>query len=150
MLFICLLFVSYSQNIITYADLSINNYSSFGTCNVSGTIIIQKSIKEYEFFNCKKLESIVFSNDSSVINIGNSAFSFCSNLESIIIPKSIKSIGHYAFHGCEKLKSVIFSDDSSIRKIGNNAFSFCRNLESIIIPCLVKLIENYSFYNCVN
>ena len=91
MLFIFLLFVSYEQNIKVNDNQSINNYPFFDC--YSSTIIISKhvkSISEYRFFNCKKLESVLFSNETSVINIENNVFSFCSNLESIKILRFVE------------------------------------------------------------
>ena len=90
----------------------------------------------------------MFSDECSVISIGNNAFSFCIRLESIIIPKLVKSLGDYAFHKCEKLKFAKFFDECSVISIGNNAFSFCNNLESITIPKLLKSIENNTFSRC--
>ena len=41
--------------------------------------------------------------DSKLTTIGNSAFSGCSSLTSIVIPSSVTTIGSYAFKGCSKL-----------------------------------------------
>ncbi len=43
----------------------------------------------------------------SVTSIGKSAFSDCSGLTSVTIPRSITTIGDYAFSGCSGLSSVI-------------------------------------------
>ena len=94
------------------------------------------------------MESVIFSDEYSEAKIGNNAFSFCSNLELIKIPRLVESIGDYAFHKCEKLKSVTFSNESTIKNIGFHAFSFCSNLESIKIPKLLKSIENSTFLKC--
>ena len=42
----------------------------------------------------------------SVITIGDSAFSGCTSLTSVIIPDSVTSIGSSAFSGCSSLKSI--------------------------------------------
>ena len=76
-----MLLVSCDQNIKINDDLSINNNSFYGF-NKLETIVIPKlvkSIEEYGFFNCKQLKSVVFSNESSVINIENNSFLFCNN-----------------------------------------------------------------------
>lgn len=41
-----------------------------------------------------------------VMSIGQSAFSWCSNLMSVTIPASVTSIGDWAFHWCNGLTSV--------------------------------------------
>ena len=42
----------------------------------------------------------------SVSIIGESAFSDCRNLESVMLPDSVESIGKDAFRGCSNLKDV--------------------------------------------
>lgn len=46
-----------------------------------------------------------------VTKIGNSAFSNCSNLESILIPSSVTSIQYKAFSNCSSLKSILIPSD---------------------------------------
>ncbi len=43
---------------------------------------------------------------SSIIRIGASAFSSCSNLKSITLPSTVTSIGNHAFSGCNNLETV--------------------------------------------
>ena len=39
-------------------------------------------------------------------NIGNYAFAYCQNLESVVIPDSATSIGNYSFYNCTRLQNV--------------------------------------------
>ena len=66
---------------------------------------------------------------NSVTSIGNSAFSDCSGLMSIIIPNSVTSIGIYAFSNCSDLTSITIPD--SITSIGRSTFKGCRSLTEI-------------------
>ena len=59
----------------------------------------------------------------SVTSIGGSAFSGCSGLTSITIPKSVTSIGVSAFSGCSGLTSVTIP--KSVTSIGVEAFYDC-------------------------
>ena len=47
---------------------------------------------------------------NSVTSIGNEAFSYCPNLQSISIPDSVTSIGSEAFSGCKNLRKVELPD----------------------------------------
>lgn len=84
----------------------------------------------------------------SVVSIGSFAFSECSDLNSVNLPKTLLSIGSYAFHDCASLKSIIIPN--SVTTIGSNAFDGCSNLINVTLSNSLKAIENYSFYNCRN
>ena len=56
----------------------------------------------------------------SVTSIGESAFSGCSGLTSVVIPNSVTSIGYRAFYECSNLASIEFPN--SVTSIGINAF----------------------------
>ena len=65
----------------------------------------------------------------SVTSIGGSAFSYCSNLTSVVFGNSVTSIGNYAFESCSNLTSVVIPD--SVTSIGENAFAYCYNLTTV-------------------
>ena len=69
-----------------------------------------------------------------------------SNIESIIIPNSVKSIGDAAFNQCERLESIVIPN--SVKSIGDGAFAYCESLISIVIPDSVESIGNLAFYRC--
>lgn len=82
-----------------------------------------------------------------ITEIGLFAFSDCTNLETITIPKTIKnSIFGFGFSKCPKLKTAILSDSSE--EICSYLFSDCRSLETIEIPKSVKIINDSAFTNC--
>jgi len=87
--------------------------------------------------------SVIFANDNSVTSIGASAFEFCINLTSIIIPNSVTSIGLGAFYGCYDLSSLTIGN--SVTSIGNAAFGLSYGLTSITIPNSVNSIRNNAF-----
>lgn len=166
-------------------DGGFNNYSgcygSFSDCVKLKSITIPSSCENIgpaAFKNCKSLERVEFSANSSLKKIGGGfsvfanryssieygAFSNCISLKSIIIPHSCEEIGVAAFKNCESLERVEFETNSRLKIIkggwysaffyGNSvsnyygAFSDCVSLESIIIPASCEIIEASSFQNC--
>lgn len=92
-------------------------------------------------------EKVVYNEiDYPVTSIGNSAFSECRDLISIIIPNSVTSIGKVAFEECEGLISV--SLPNSLRFIGGGAFARCVNLKSVTLPSSLQYIEDCAFSQC--
>ena len=87
-----------------------------------------------------------YSIPSSVTNIGDRAFEYCSSLTSITIPDSVTSIGYMAVSGCSGLTSITIPD--SVTSIGDYAFSGCSSLTSITIPDSVTSIGDWAFNNC--
>ena len=105
----------------------------------------------------------------SVIEIGNEAFSECSNLKYINIPEGVTKIGKGAFQNCESLKEVKIPDSivkieensfsgckslthliipDSVTEIGKGALSYCSSLSEIDMPKNVTRIEDYAFVGC--
>ena len=83
-----------------------------------------------------------------VTGIAREAFSRCIPLTSIIIPSSVISIGDGAFSICTFLTSVNFAEDSQLNSIGKSAFWNCSSLTSINIPSSVTSIGRAAFYKC--
>ena len=88
----------------------------------------------------------VIPSDGSVTSIGNSAFSGCNGLASVIIPDSVISIGCCAFSTCNGLTSVTIPD--SVTSIGISAFYYCTELTSVTIGNGVTSIGSHVFYYC--
>lgn len=78
--------------------------------------------------------------------IGKEAFCNCRNIESLVIPHSVKRIDDNAFEGCEKLMQVTVLYGTE--EIGDEAFSGCENLMSIDLPESIKQIGRGAFEGC--
>lgn len=83
-----------------------------------------------------------------VDHIRYSAFENCRNLESIIIPQSVKSIGTLSFGGCVKLTTIELPDN--LEKLEWGAFKNCEKLESITVPGGIGIVERETFRGCKN
>ncbi len=103
-----------------------------------------KSIGDSAFSYCNSLTSVVI--PESVTYIGEWAFYNCHNLTSIEIPDSVTVIGGWAFYNCHNLTSVEIPN--SVTSIGRDAFSYCSSLTSIEIPDGVTSIGSYAFEYC--
>ena len=64
-------------------------------------------------------------------SISDEAFSGCSNLASIILPRNLIKIGNRAFTGCQKLSTL--SLPASVSEIGAAAFSHCKGIIAISV-----------------
>ncbi len=87
-------------------------------------------------------------NGLPVTSIGQYAFSSCTSLTSVTIPKSVTSMGDWAFYYCTSLTSVTIP--SSVTSIGEGAFYDCASLTKITIPKSVTRIGNEAFSGCTS
>ena len=94
-----------------------------------------------------ELQETITLPNGEILNVETigSAFSN-SNIESIVIPKSVKRLYPTAFEGCANLIDVKFCGD--IECIGDSCFSFCTRLESIVLPNNVGRIGCRCFSYC--
>ena len=106
-----LMAIEVSENNINYCDIDGNLY------NKNETTLIQYAAGKQEE---------IFKIPSSVIMIGDAAFSDCRNLMSVNMPNSITTIGDEAFYNSISLTSVIIPN--SVTSIGYSVFGVCDNL----------------------
>ena len=83
-----------------------------------------------------------------VRSIGDSAFSWCTSLETLNLPAGLTSIGDSAFLKCNFLKTLNLP--AGLKSIGNRAFSRCNSLKTLNLPDGVKSIGNSAFYGCTS
>lgn len=91
-----------------------------------------------------KIQSLSLPN--SITEIGDDAFSSCSELVSANLPNKLTTIGDRLFCNCHKLASIEIPD--GVTYIGWTAFESCTSLTSIVIPNSVEKIGNYAFNYC--
>ena len=73
-------------------------------------------------------------------------FFYCTKLETVKLPESLRKIGFGAFGGCDKLTHVDIP--SGVNELGEAAFTYCETLERISIPDGVVHLPNSIFYRC--
>ena len=143
---------------VTYRGSNASSYVGeyTGSVTIPSSVVYKNitytvsNIGEYAFSGCTDLKSVTFLNNGS--NIGKSAFSGCTGLTSVAFPNKISDIGESAFSGCTGLTSVTFPENSIYYiSIGKNAFYGCTSLTSVDMPNnSVTSIGEYAFCNCVN
>lgn len=84
-----------------------------------------KKISKYAFNKCQYLKKVKFEADSILEELDDHAFSYCTNLELVDSPRSVK-------------------------RIGSSCFSHNSQLRSIELPCNNATIVSYAFIDCGN
>lgn len=86
-------------------------------------------------------ENIVY----DVVQIGEKCF-YNSEIETIIIPKTVEIIKSEAFIGSD-VKKILFDDNSQLREIESLAFGYC-SLKEIELPSKLEIIGDNAFWQC--
>ena len=73
-----------------------------------------------------------------------------TDVETVVIPETIKAIGSNAFKNCTALNTVTIKPDSELYSIDRGVFENCFSLKEINIEDAekLKMIEARAFYNC--
>jgi hypothetical protein len=80
--------------------------------------------------------------------IPTNAFRFCSRLQSIVLPSSVKTLEPDCFAECCALVESPLPLDSQVVRIGDRAFTGCQALSSMVLPSSVEYVGESSFTNC--
>ena len=103
-----------------------------------------KKKNDRDVYYRRQLQSVVI--PETVKEIGRNAFRECGSLEKVVIKGSVEEIKEYTFLRCNNLKSVTLPE--SLQKIGDSAFSGCESIEEIRIPRGVSVIGSGAFSGC--
>lgn len=115
------------------------------TLAVIDGVLFEKSSKKLICFP-KGKQTNSYNVPEGIIEIGNSAFSGCENLSSIILPDSVDVIGDRAFYACINLISIRLPD--RMINIGAGAFYGCKRLASLSLPDGITSIGTSAFFAC--
>ncbi len=102
------------------------------------------SILANAFSDCKNIEKIYLLD--GLLSIEDEAFSNCTGLTEIEIPKTVCRIGKGAFRGCESLERVILHE--GILEIEEGAFEDCVLLKEIVLPESLVTMGKDVFAGC--
>lgn len=123
-----LITVTFGEN----STLTAINKHTFENCYSLSSITIPaqvESIGAFAFAGTQArpsaLENIVFATGSKLKTVGNNAFQYCVNLNSITLPKRLERLNMHVFYGCVSLTSVVldkFPDDPILNLENNKVF----------------------------
>ena len=98
------------------------------------------------FQKCNSLVEVDFTATKNNLILGNAAFSSCENLESVLLPNTVKAIPESFLNSCPRITSIDLADN--IESVGANAFINCVNLSKVILRNPKITVGRYSFAKC--
>lgn len=129
-----------SDNATLDASFTARNAYASGTLE---TVKIGKGeIGDSAFSNCTNLTTVELGD--GVTKIGTNAFIRCTQISSITIGSRVSSIGKNAFNGCTALTNANIGSGT----IGANAFQDCSRLASVTLGDGVTSIGQNAFLRC--
>lgn len=129
-------------NTCTIVGYKGNFYSNIVPETLDGYIITR--IGDGAFKDINKITG-GFTLPSTVISIGNEAFSGCTLMTSVTLSNKTASIGNNAFENCTSLMKI---NIDNVETIGNEAFKGCTKLNSLTFKNKIKSIGSKAFEKC--
>ena len=104
------------------------------------------------FSECLGIKGVLdLSQCDKLTSIGYSAFSGCSRLLGVRLPKNLTKIDSSAFSSCIGLSGILdMSACNKLVSLGSSAFYGCSNISGIRFPKNIKTIGPSCFTNCYN
>ncbi len=132
-----------SEGITSVGKFAFRNYPNLAVVTLPSTV---KEIRERAFEYCSSLTILKLS--QNLTNIGENAFAY-SGLPSIVIPDSVQTIERQAFMSCASLESVVLG--KGLTAFGERVFQECKALTSVEFRCTkLESIGNYAFKDCTS
>lgn len=129
-----------SDNATLDASFTARNAYAYGTLE---TVKIGKGeIGDSAFSNCTNLTTVELGD--GVTQIGTNAFIRCTQISSITIGSRVSSIGKNAFNGCTALTNANIGSGA----IGESAFNGCTSLANVTLGDGVTSIGANAFLRC--
>lgn len=93
------------------------------------------------FFRCTGLKEIAFPEGTE--ELGAYMLGYCSSLENVSLPSTLKTVGDYTFYTCAALTEVTVPEGTEI--IGQYSFFNCISLKKLRLPDTVTSIGDGAF-----
>ena len=134
---------------------SIGNYAFYGCSSVEyvtfdGVSVQGTSIGDYAFAKNTNLRTVTYADKSRVTVIGNGAFSDCTSLKEVVIPKDIVSIGNEVYANNANVGKVVFAEGGKRIDFGTRVFLNCKALTSVDLPSTIEELPLGMFEGCIS
>lgn len=98
----------------------------------------------YDYWNPNNMESIIL--PGTIKEIGGSAFRNCKEIKTIEIPSSVSTIEGGAFMDCTSLEKIVLPD--SVISLGNAVFRGCSSLSQVTLPDSMEKLNESLLEGC--
>jgi len=134
--------INFPESIVSIEATAFGNNIKLTEIKLSGEA--EKTIGQSAFSYCTALESVEIT--GGAVSLGSYVFDNNTSLKKVVLPDGTKEIPEYAFHECKNLTDINLPD--SIEKISKYAFYLCSSLENIKLPAMTKVIDENAFGYC--
>jgi hypothetical protein len=131
-----------SMPVVAIGDQAFLDQTTISSITIGDNV---RSIGTDAVRRCTSLTSIIFSSETNLTTIGESAFRGCQ-ATSIVIPEGVTTLGNWAIGVCSLLESVTLP--STLTTIGSGTFNYNPKLNNVSVPASVTSISEYAFDNC--
>lgn len=134
----------------------INTLSVIGDFAFSNTALVNVKLPKVSyicqqaFSYCTQLESILLPTNSEFKEVAYRLFIGCIKLKGIVIPNNVQAVGTQAFMDCTALESATLSTNNAYNSLNYQLFCNCTSLKAIVVPSNIVIIENEVFMNCTS
>lgn len=133
--------ISHSDGVVAIGEFAMSNCVELVKYRFAP---FTQSVGVYAFAYDAKLGSITNFENTSVSQIADCMFLECSSIYEITLPSTIIAVGDGAFSGCLKLASIDLSKTKTAT-IGAKGFAYCENLSTIQLPSTLTIIDEAAF-----
>lgn len=136
----------FNKYVYPYKTDMLKDQTYFETSAINDLEVKEVNIGDFkEALQANKLKT----SNSDILGIGDSSFANCRKLESVTFTDNISVLGNFAFYNCVKLKDI---DVSSFIIIKSHAFENCKSLETLTINLegIGTSISDFLCANCIN
>ena len=125
---------------VSKLDAKLNSFTIGNGANIA-------KIGDNAFQNQALLSTLDFGT-AFVGEIGAYAFSNCSNINAVTIPKDTTVVGARAFENCTGIASMSIAEGSTTLAFGEYAFAGCVRLTTVNLPASVSNFDGAVFSGC--